>query len=325
MSHQYQHLDMSDRARIMRLDAQGLSARAIAKIVGRHHSTIARELKRNTFPKQEGYLDYLAEEAAVKRKSLAHQRPRLKSPQIRKYACSKLEQGWSPEQIAGRISKELQGAAISHEAIYQWIFADRIDLARHLVRRHRERLPKGYSRKIGQNHIPYRVPVVKRPASINKRTSMGHWETDTVVSRSNKVTLLVMVERKSRYTHICKLSQKRALKVQSALIRTLGAYPKKLRRSITYDNGCENMYHHRVNKILKTKSYFCAPFHSWEKGTVENTIGLIRRYLPKKTDFHKISRKQLNDIQKSLNNRPRKCLNYQTPAEFLSQSVALTG
>ena len=146
-----------------------------------------------------------------------------------------------------------------------------------------------------------------------------------MVSRQSKKSLAVSLERSSRLLHINKLTAKQSHKLVNALTRQLGCYPQQLRRTITYDNGSENVEHERINEALGTRSYFCNPFHSWEKGSVENSIGLVRRFLPKKTDFGIISRYRLRKIENLLNNRPRKCLVFQTPREVMNSSVALAG
>lgn len=241
------------------------------------------------------------------------------------YVIAQLKNGLSPELIAGRIGKDIDGAAISHEAIYQWIYDEAREFIDCLVRRHRKRMRRGHSRKHKNLHIPQRVAIDQRPAVIDERKQMGHWEVDTAVSRQSKAALHIMAERVSRFTKITKLDRKGARESRIAMNRRLARLPRSLRRSFTYDNGPENTEHIQVNKTLHSRSYFCNPFHSWEKGTVENTVGLIRRFLPKKTDFASVSKNQIKAIETWLNNRPRKCLDFYTPAEVFNRRVALTG
>jgi IS30 family transposase len=159
-----------------------------------------------------------------------------------------------------------------------------------------------------------------------ERRRIGHWETDTAVSRQSPQALQITVERKTRYARLARLPKKGAREMSIALTRRLSRYPEGLRRSITYDNGSENTEHRRTNQVLGTRSYFCEPFHSWERGTVENTIGLVRRFFPKRTDFATISKNQIQSVERWLNHRPRKCLGFKTPAEvFNASGVALTG
>jgi IS30 family transposase len=223
--------------------------------------------------------------------------------------------GWSPELIAGRLSIEHPELSISHEAIYQWIYQDATHLIAFLVRAHRRRKHRGYSRKHKKSHIPERISIRERPAAVLKRRQIGHWETDTISCRKSYQAVQVSVERKARYAKLAKLKAKTSRAMSVALIRRLCRYPAKIRRSITYDNGPENAEHMRTNKILGTVSYFCEPFHSYERGTVENTIGLVRRFLPKKTNLAMVSQDHLTKIEYWLNNRPRKCLRFKTPAE----------
>jgi IS30 family transposase len=205
-----------------------------------------------------------------------------------------------------------------------------MDLRPCLLRRHRKRLERGHLRKHQKSYIPERLSITERPASVNDRCEPGHWEVDTMVSRQSAPSLGVVLERLSRKTHIAKLAAKTAKDLRLALTRRLGRHPDNMRKTITYDNGSENVEHVLVNKTLGTQSYFCEPYHSWpkghpwwEKGSVENTIGLIRRYLPKDTDFATITKEQLKQIENALNNRPRKILNYKTPNEVFNECVAL--
>lgn len=327
MSKQYTQLTSEERDIIAILRAQGTEPGEIARILGRHKSSICRELKRNKSPIYNVYLSHRAQQRAVKRKKYAAQRPRLKDEVIMAYVIEKLYLGWSPEQIAGRISHDIPGQSISHEAIYQFIY-DRetlrhMDLRSCLPRRHRKRLQHGHSRKHRKTHIPERVPIKDRPTCINERREPGHWEVDTLVSRQSAPSLGIALERLSRRVHIAKLAAKTARELRLALNRRLSRHPEHMRKTITYDNGSENVEHILVNKTLDTQSYFCEPYHSWEKGSVEHTIGLIRRFLPKKTDFATITTEQLRQIENLLNNRPRKVLNYKTPKEVFSESVAL--
>jgi IS30 family transposase len=192
-------------------------------------------------------------------------------------------------------------------------------------------MEKGHSRKHQKSHIPNRVSISERPEVVNKRKRIGDWENDLMVSRQSTSVLNVLADRKSRYALITKLAQKTAEVTKWSVIRALIKYPAQ---TITYDNGSENTKHEEINKILDIKSYFCNPYHSWEKGTVENTIGLIRRWLPKKTDLAQISETEIMKIENWLNNRPRKCLSYKTPLEVFvltggfaqkERSVALAG
>src|SRR5512139_3276559 len=312
----YKHLSVEERDMPAVLKSQGHSLRKIAKALNRNPSTLCRELKRNAPPVHTGYyLPHKAQERADQRNRESHRRKRLKTERIRGYVATHLARGWSPELIAGRLRREHPELCISHEAIYQWIYQDTPALIPFLLRAHRRRKHRGYSRKHKKSHIPHRVSIQERPARVLKRRQIGHWETDTISCRKSYQAVQVSVERKARYAKLAKLKAKTSRAMSVALTRRLSHYPPTLRRSITYDNGPENAEHMRTNQILGTASYFCEPFHSYERGTVENTIGLVRRFLPKKTNLAKISQDHLVKIEYWLNNRPRKCLGFRTPAE----------
>ncbi|HKY62312.1 MAG TPA: IS30 family transposase [bacterium] len=316
MSKKFRHLSIEERDLIAVMRGQGKSFREIAGKLGRCPSTISREFKRNAPPIYTGYyLAHKAHERAVKRNRESHRRPRLKSPELRRYVLSKLQLGWSPELIAGRLALQKPSLRISHEAIYQWIYAEAENLVRFLARGKKRRRRRYPGKKQKSLHIPGRNGIERRPKHVEKRLKAGHWESDTAVSWQGQAALLVTVERKTRFTRLHKLNRKTAAWVRSTLNRSLSRLPGKLLKSLTYDNGRENVEHERVNAVLGTRSYFCTPFHSWEKGTVENTVGLVRRFLPKRTDFAKVSKNKIKSIERWLNHRPRKCLNFKTPAE----------
>lgn len=331
MQNKYKHLSSEERDKIAVLRARGCSYGSIARAIDRDKATVYRELERNRSPVYNVYLPHKADRRAKDRKQESGKRPRLKNSIIKRYVIRKLKRGWSPEQISGKLRKDHPDCLISYEAIYQYIYdketRKRVNLAVYLPRAHKNRKFFGQGhRHRNKLHIPGRVSIDERPKSVAKRLQAGHWEADTVISRQNKRALAVSLERTSRMIHIDKLTTRKSRRVVTAITGQLKRYPKELRRTITYDNGSENVEHERINEILGTKSYFCNPFHSWEKGSVEHAIGLIRRFLPKKTDFAIIDSRQLRKIENLINNRPRKCLNYQTPREVMkSLIVALAG
>ena len=309
MNKLFTHLTPEERDEIAIMQAQGKSLNDIAQKLQRPKSTISRELRRNRSPVYNVYLPHRAQQRAMERKSAAHKRPRLKSEKIRHYVTCKLKQGWSPEQIAGRLSTEYPWLSISHEAIYQYLYDSGVrqnqDLVPYLPRAHKRRQQKGHRHTHRSLHIPHRIGINNRPVHISTRKQFGHWETDSVISRQSTAALNVSVERKTRFTKITKMIQKSARQTRCALTRTLSRLPVHARRTITYDNGSENVEHLRVNEVLGTQSYFCNPYRSWEKGTNENTIGLIRRVYPKKTNFDHISCTDIKALERRLNNRPR--------------------
>lgn len=318
MRKKYNQLGIEERERIMVLNSLELSHGRIALAIGRSKSTVTRELNRNRVPGSGLYSAWDATDRSQVRKRKAGQRERLKNSLVRFYVSEKLEIGWTPETISGWL--RLKGSVtVSHEAIYQWIYADAPKLIGYLPRRHRRRYCKGHSRKHPRSHIPNRIAISERPEEVDDRLVFGHWEADSIVSRASKVALNVVLERTSRRLCLTKLPQKSAGHTSRAMVSRLGSFPSKACLSITYDNGSENVEHEAVNKALGTDSYFCAPYHSWEKGAVENINGLIRRYIPKGTDIAKITEEQIRWIEGQLNNRPRKCLGYRTPAEVFDK------
>lgn len=326
MKNKYNQLSSEERDKIAVLRAEGKKLSEIAEAICRHKSTVFRELERNRAPTYNVYLPHKADERARERKQLSGKRPRLKDPVIKAYVLCKLKDGWSPEQIAGRMPIECPGFSISHEAIYQFVYdKEHQDLIVYLARAYRKRRLRGHSSKHKSSHIPSRTSIEKRPKYIERRIQHGHWETDTVVSRKSKRSLAVVLERSSRLVQISKIAAKTSMRFSAAINRRLKCYPQHVLRTITYDNGSENVEHQKVNKLLGTKSFFCNPYHSWEKGSVEYAVGLIRRFLPKKTDFAMISYQKVKRIEHMLNDRPRKCLQFKTPHEVFYSKVALAG
>jgi IS30 family transposase len=332
MKKDYTHLTLKDRERIALLKATGKSLREIAKGLSRSPSTISRELKRNkfNFHKRKVYFPAQADFKAHKRKIASGKRRRLKNEFIRSYVIENLKDRWSPEIIAGRLKDQFPDHSICHEAIYQFVYEEAWHLFKFLPRKRKRRRMKFYYRK-PQTDIPGKVPISKRPQQIDNRSEFGHWEADSFVSKASTVAGHINVERKSRFSQLSKIPRNSSRAVRHTLIAKLEDLPVHARKSITYDNGKENTLHQSINRKLGTQSFFCNPYHSWEKGTVENTIGLIRWFIPKKTDLRTVSRRDLAKIEDWLNNRPRKCLNFKTPNEVfnslsqqnISSSVAL--
>ena len=315
----YQHLTLAERRCIYYWrHYDKVSLREMARRLGRNHSTISRELKRNSGCWCDQYYHKPAHHMAQVRLKQRAQRQRLKSDRTRDYVEAHLQLGWTPELISGRLKLESNIPCVSHEAIYQYIYKEAREWISCLPRRHKRRRTK-YPYRTQPIKITSKTMISERPKRINDRTELGHWESDTVESVNRKGGLNVLVERVSRFVHITKLNSKRSVDTQRAIVDRLKFYPGNLVQSITYDNGVENAAHEATNQILKTQSYFCAPYHSWEKGSVEQVNGLIRRFIPKKTDIAKIGMDQISYIEYLLNHRPRKCLGYRTPYEILQE------
>ena len=311
------------------MQSEGKAISEIARVTGRNKGTISRELQRNSSSEYKLYLSHRAQGRAEQRKQEACARPRLKNNRIEFYVRNKLSEGWSPEQISGRIETEHASLSISHEAIYQYIYdsktSDRKELIGCLRRAHRKRKSKGIGRKTKKTKIPNRIPIEARPASVETRQQFGHWEGDSMVSGKSTASLNSLVERKSRLLILTKLKRKSADETNKAVIKRLNGFPQKSRRTLTMDNGSENAGHQMITAAIGIKCYFAQPYASWQRGTNENTNGLIRWYLPKGTDFSKISDEHIAQIESLINNRPRKCLGFKTPIEVASSFVALRG
>lgn len=321
----YKHISKEERDQISILFAKGQSQAEIATTLNRHKSTISRELKRNSSPNVL-YLSQHAQQKSEVRSHKAHKKQRLKNNKIRNYVENGLRKRWSPDAIAGRLKLINDNLSISHEAIYQYIYEEKPELGLYLPRGGVKRRPKSNNRHKNKTKILNRISISKRPEAANSRLEFGHYEADSIVSRQSKTCLNVLVERKSRYTFISILENKTAEETLKAIIFNLSSFSDFV-LSVSYDNGTEFAYHQEINLILESNSFFCEPYHSWEKGSVENRNGLIRRFLPKKTDFSKISKQVVANIQEWINNRPMKCLNYLTPKEVyeLELNVALNG
>ena len=311
MSRHYKHLNREERDRLGILYAQGVSIRTIALELGRSPATVSRELRRNSGGG--GYLPGQAHRAARKRISRSHHRPRLKDPAIRAYVRRKIRCGLSPEQVAGRIARDTK-STVSHEAIYQWIYAEARELIRFLHRSRPKRVSRRY-RKHSRPRIPGRISIVERPAVVETRSEPGHWEVDTIHSRGGEAVLVILTERKTRLVKLSYLHRRTARGVDAVIVRRLSQYPPALRKTLTYDNGTENSQHQKTNATLGTQSFFCHPQHGWEKGTVENSVGLVRRFFPKGTNFDQVTTDQVKQVERRLNRRPRKCLRFLTPTE----------
>lgn len=326
----YRHLTEQDRDQIDVLYRKGYTLSKISLKIGRNKGTISRELSRNSSEAYNCYLSHRAEQRSETRRIQASQRPRLKTPEIKAYVLNKLKEHWSPEQIAGRIRIDPPGWSISPEAIYQYIYnkdtPNRTELIHQLKRAHRIRRPKGLYRKMKKTKIPNRISIEYRPAIVESRQEFGHWEGDSIVSRASKSALNSLVERKSRLLCLTKLARKSSKATTRAITARISGLPQYARRTITLDNGTENADHESVTLNTGAKCYFTRPYHSWERGTNENTNGLVRHYLPKGTDFAKISKEQVAYIENSINSRPRKGLGFKTPIEVaLTHGVALQG
>lgn len=318
MEQRYKHFDHKERTLIYWWRKEHLSLREMGRRLRRSHTSISRELRRNLWCGQH-YFPRGAQLMAEGRFQQRATRDRLKSHAVREYVHQKLHIGWTPELIAGRLKQQNQLPAVCHEAIYQYIYGAAPELIRLLPRQHPKRKPKWPYRKTDER-IKNRTGLEQRPKAANTRRECGHWEADMIVAGDRQHGLNVLVDRKSRLTHISFLPNKTAAVTKQVMHRRLRAYPASLKQSITYDNGSENTCHEELNEALGTASFFCAPYHSWEKGSVEQVNGLIRRFLPKGTNFTQLGHAAIHRIEQLLNHRPRKCLSYRTPYEVFREA-----
>lgn len=304
---------------------QKVSIRQIAKKLNRYPSTILREIKRNSWQdsntKENYYVAIHAQAQTIKRKSLAGKRLSLKNPFVYAYVLNKLRSGWSPELISGRLRKRFGKTTICHETIYRFIYSksnQEKKLWEYLPWK-RQKRKKKHGRLVHRGRIPFRVSIHLRPREVNQRLVFGHWEGDTLIGRRFiKDGIHTEVERLSRKliaSKVNSLTSQETFGIQKSMFLKL---PNYARQSTTLDNGVENYLHFRLREVLKMQTYLADPYSSWQRGTNEFHNGLIRRYLPKRTDFSKISQEEVDDIVEEINNRPRKVLNYNTPNEVFN-------
>jgi IS30 family transposase len=227
----------------------------------------------------------------------------------------------SPEQIAGWL-EDRGGVTLSHESIYQYIWRDKCeggDLWQSLRRKNRRYQKRGSDGKTSRGRIPGRIDIDQRPAIVEQRSRLGDWEADTIMGANNKGAIVSLVERKSRKTRLIKVERKTAKAVKAAIIASLRPHKEKT-RTITFDNGKEFTLHQKIGKSLHADTFFAKPYHSWERGTNENTNGLVRQYFPKKTDFATVTQADVRRVERILNNRPRKCLDFKTPNQVFRKA-----
>lgn len=320
MRRSYEQLSLEDRCEIARLSANGNSVRQIAAALDRSPSTISRELKRNR-GRQIGYRPSYAEQQTRARRWKGSRLERDES--LRATVIERLASGWSPEQIAGRLAREQGRKVISYESIYRFIYAQ---LARTKDYRWRRYLPRGKSkrgcrgRKGGgsQNFIEGRISLAERPPDAADRETPGHWEADLMMFSKYGQAILTVHERKSRLLLAIRLASKAARGVARHLVRLFAALPEALRQTVTFDNGTEFACHLALHG-LAIETFFCDPYAPWQKGGIENAIGRMRRFLPRKTDLATLPASRFRRLVAAYNNTPRKCLDFSTPAESFAQ------
>jgi IS30 family transposase len=324
----YSHLTVLEREMIQSMLWEKKSIRTIAKVLKRSHSSILREIKRYNPEQLKRYTPRLAHERALEKRKSRGRKDRLKSDVVRTYVVTHLKRGWSPEQISGCLKKDGIGS-VSHEAIYQFIYAQvhrdgygllrpgAEDLRVYLRRKRRRRMPKGMRR-------PRRVLVLQgksieiRPSVVDERSRIGDWESDTVESCLHRPGVNTLLERKTGLYFVTKVHERGSAATTSAILKRLEGMPV---HTITFDNGSENQRWRELEESLGTKTYFAHPYSSWERGANENANGLLREFFPKGTDFSRISDAEIAAAEYALNTRPRKRLGWKTPLEAWSGAL----
>lgn len=310
-----------------------MPVRAIAKAVNRSPSSISRELRRNFPPERKVYTPRLAHMRALEYRKRRGRTECLKSETIRSYVISRLKEGWSPEQISGRMKKEKIGS-VSHEAIYQFVYSEihrdgygylkpgHEDLRAYLRRKKKRRTHKGM-RRCQRIFRPKGISIDFRPQVVAEKKRIGDWEGDSVESKDHKPGVNTLLERMTGIFLVTRLKNKTSSATADAVQYRMSALPKKVKSTLTLDNGTENSSWEEIETATGLSCFFAHPYHSWERGANENANGLLREYFPKKTDFDTISDEELAKVEYRLNSRPRKRLGWMTPLE--AWSVALRG
>ena len=316
----YINVTAEERDQIGILKARGVSVSEIGRILGRSKSTISEEITRNSFGKD--YVPIHAHNKSEERKANTHKRHPLKSPKVYAYVLAKFREGWSPEQIAGRLNKEEGRRVISYETIYRFIYEPRnkrLKFWEYLPWKRKKRYKK-YGRKVQRERIPNRVSIHVREAipAIEGRAEFGHWEGDTVIgSQERGPAIHTECERKVRYFKAVLMTSKEA---EATLNAQKKIFTENFCRSTTLDNGLEFVRHEEL-ETMGIKTYFADPYCSCQRGTNEYHNGLLRRYLPKGTNFKELTQEDLDDIVEEINNKPRKVLGYSKPVELMTEEV----
>jgi IS30 family transposase len=324
-------LTLAEREEISRALMVGQSMRSVAARLGRAPSTVSREIRRNGG--QDGYRASLADESAWNRALRPKRCKLVKHRALAGIVADLLRMLWSPEQIAGWLKHTYPNEPslhVSHETIYRSLFiqargALKKELLEHLRRTRGMRRSRSYTQKTAiHGQIADAVSISERPASVEDRAVPGHWEGDLVFGSGNS-QIATLVERQTRYVMLVKLDGKDSQSVVNALIKNARKLPQELYKSLTWDRGTEMHGHKRFTMATDIQVYFCDPQSPWQRGSNENTNGLLRQYMPKGIDISSYSQAKLNAIARQLNERPRKTLGFHTPAEMFSERVALTG
>lgn len=333
----YHHFSVGEREKIQEMLWEKRSVRHIALLLGRSPSSVSREITRNIPLQQRRYTPRLAHERALQKRTHRGRTERLKDGSVRAYVVRHLKLGWSPEQIAATCG-QITGIAISHEAIYQYVYAQIHrdgygyvkpgceDLRPYLPRRRKRRMRKGRrgSYRIDKGPLP---SIEHRPKAVDRRQMIGHWEDDLIISRASRDALKTINERVSGVVFIARVWNGTMEETNRVVSERLEAVPRQYRKTLTRDRGPENLGYVALEQTLGIRCFFAHAYHSWERGSNENTNGLIRRFFPKKIDFRTVSDKEIALVEYLLNTRPRKRLGWKTPYQvfYKCTGVALEG
>lgn len=324
----YKHLSLFERETLSNLLVQRKSLSDIANAMGRHKSTLSREISRTRLTRY-GYRAFTAQVLCNRRNDIPKKSKKIENNEkLQEYIHERLKLGWSPEQIANRVKLEYPSSKnmhVSYETIYAYLYVLprgelRKELMSHLRQERQTRRKRGKMHP-KRGHIQDMISISERPQEVKERIIPGHWEGDLIVGKGRKSAVGTLVERTTRTTILVPLKEKDAPSVRKAFARETKKLPTHMKLSLTYDRGKEMAEHKLFTKNTKIQVYFADPYSPWQRGTNENTNGLIRQYFPKGTDFAKIPRKEIKRVQDLLNGRPRKVLKWHTPFE---EFVALT-
>lgn len=322
----YRRLCPSERDRLAVWKAEGISNKECARRLRRSISTIGRELKRNSWKENQYVAIHAQTNADHREKVKAHGKQELKNPDVYEYVTGQLREGWSPDQIAGRLRRDYpkdRYRRICHETIYRWIYEPaqvKDDQPWYEYLRRKQKKRKQYKgRTVHRSRIPDRISIHERPEVIDKRKQFGHWEGDTIEGRGHKGGIHTEVERMSRLImgkKISAITSEITLKAQRQIFTDM---PSGARKSTTLDNGRETHLHYELRTDLGMKTYHADPYSSWQRGTNEHGNWHLRYYFPKGTDFTEVPEEELRDVIEEINNRPRKILGYQTAQEVFTK------
>ena len=321
-------LDLRERRTIEDMLNAKISVNEIAAEIGRHRSTVYREIKRNFYtddeiPDLNGYYGMVAQREASKRR--ARKRKLIRLDDLRAHVVTQLKIGWTPEQIAGRLGYDSQPVRVSHETIYAYVYSaegQSEQLARHLPSRRKKRRPRYARRARGQVFPPDRS-IHERPDYVKTRETFGEWEGDLMIFEraQGKMNVASLVERKTRYAVLFRNNDRSSKHFMNTLMNVMEPLPQTARRSITFDRGFEFREWRKLKSGIGTDSWFCDPQAPWQKGSVENLNKRARRYLPRDTQLAALSNRNMKAICDRLNSTPRKCLGWRTPTEAFREEM----